>query len=98
MSGIPVDTVLIWWPGDHSTVTYHGLGSMGIERQWKQDFCAIQNVPKAHTVSCAMCTGSLLGIKGQAHDADNPSSRARLQSGWSATPASPMCLHGHVVG
>jgi len=57
MMGIPVDTVLIWWPGDHSTVAYHGLGSQGIERQWRQDFYAIQGGPKAHTTSCAMGVG-----------------------------------------
>jgi hypothetical protein len=92
-------TVLIWWPGYHSTVTYHGLGSLEIERQWRQDFCAIQSVPKAHTTSCAMGVGSFPGIKGQAHDTDHPSpSRARLQIGWNATLASPMCLHGDVRG
>lgn len=56
------------------------------------------SAPKTHTVSCAVGAGSFPGIKGQPHDTDHPSSRARLQSGWSATPASPMCLHGHVVG
>jgi len=71
---------------------------MGIERQWKQDFFAIQSVSRAHTASCALGAVSFLGIKGQVHDTDHPSSRARLQSGWSATPASPLCLHGHVMG
>jgi len=43
--------------------------------------------------------GSFSGIKGWVHDTDHQSpSRARLQIGWSATPASSMCLHGHVMG
>jgi hypothetical protein len=99
MMGIPLDTVLIWWPGDHSTVTYNGLGSLGIEGQWRQDLCAVQSVPKVHTASCAVGAGSFPGIKGQAHDTDHPSpSRAWLQSAWSTTTASLMCLHGHVMG
>jgi len=44
--GIPVDTVLIWWPGDHSTVTYHGLGSPGIERRWRQISVSFRVAPR----------------------------------------------------
>lgn len=82
-----------------STVSYHGLGSPGIERQWRQDFCAIQSGPKVHTTSCAMGVGTFPDIMGQAHDTDHPSpSRARLQIGWSTTTASPMCLQRHFMG
>ena len=82
-----------------SIVTYHGLGSLGIERQWRQDFCAIQNGSKAHTGTCSIGAGSFPCKKGQAHDTVHPSfPRARLQIGWSVPPASSMCLPRHVMG
>ena len=51
------------------------------------------------SASCTVGIGSFPEIKRPGHSADHsPLLAPRLRNGWSYTSASPLCLHGHIMG
>ena len=62
-------------------------------------FRAVETNPNAHPASCTMGSGSFSGVKQPECGADHPPpSGAGFRMGWRYTSASPVCLHGHVMG
>lgn len=58
----------------------------------------VQTGPETHPVSCPMCIGYFLAVKRLEPGADDlTSSTPGLRIIWNYTPASPMCLHTHVM-